>query len=176
MQKFISEFLNFVEQRESRLLSWGFYDVSFEVDELETLFETEASPELKEQWDGLRDQWPNFSALCDDLAYAGLLYRPDPSSEVFRSRFAEGVRLLARLRQMFTAKDWATGPNLVSDIKLHLESRRYPKRDNSPGECWADLKPVCTKVELQEAADAERPVEPDGARVDGLDRHPHLVA
>lgn len=151
MDDFISEFLTFIEQREARLLSWGFYDVFFDVQELEGIFDVEAPTVLKDAWNEWRHRWPDMSSLCDEMEYAGLLFRPEPGVETYRSRFAEGVRLTARLRQMFTPKDWATGPNLVSDIKLHLEPRRYPKRDEHPQDCLFDLETAFTKPRLQTA-------------------------
>lgn len=166
LQDFVSDFLSFIELREARLLSWGFYDVSLDIDELEELFEMEAPPELKERWAKLRHNWPDLSALCDDLAHSGLLYRPD--SETFRSRFAEGVRLLARLRQMFQPKDWATGANLISDVRLHLEPRCYPKRDQSPEECWLEIESACRKTELQKAAFRALSADNRGRRYEGF--------
>jgi hypothetical protein len=45
-----------------------------------------------------------------------LLYLLPGSLDSYRTRFAEGVRLIANLRQMFKPQDWATGPLLVSDF------------------------------------------------------------
>jgi hypothetical protein len=36
---FIAELLSFLERREARLLSWGFYDVSFGADEARAALE-----------------------------------------------------------------------------------------------------------------------------------------
>jgi hypothetical protein len=168
LDSFISEFLTFIEQREARLLSWGFYDVSFDVEELEEIFEAEAPSGLKDAWNKWRHRWPDMASLCDEMDYAGLLFRPETGIETYRSRFAEGVRLTARLRQMFQAKDWATGPNLVSDIKLHLEPRRYPNRDELPQDCLLDLEPIFTIPRIQTAAFEALSADSSGRVYDGF--------
>ena len=87
MDNFISEFLSFIEQREARLLSWGFYDVSFDIEELEVIFEAEAPPKLRDAWNECRHRWPDMASLCDEMEYAGLLFRLEPDIETYRSRF-----------------------------------------------------------------------------------------
>ena len=168
MNDFVSEFLTFIERRESRLLSWGFYDVSFDVEELEKVFDAEAPTELRDAWNDWRHRWPDMASLCDEMEYVGLLFRPEPGVETYRSRFAEGVRLTARLRQMFQPKDWATGPNLVSDIRLHLEPRRYPKRDEHPRDCLRDLESIFTNRRLQGAVFEALSVDSSGRPYDGF--------
>lgn len=149
---FVSEFLSFLEQQEVRLLSWGFYNVSFGLSEIEDLLEQEAPETLLKAWQKLQDEGWTMALLVDEMESSNLLYRIAPEAEVYRTRFAEGVRLLARLRQMFKLQDWATGPKLVSDIKLHLAPRRYPRRDQSAADCWKELEEVCWQRNLQRAA------------------------
>lgn len=148
---FVGEFLSFLEQQEARLLSWGFYDFAYSTSEVEELFQNFASDELKEFWSKFKTEL-TFDELLDEMEYAKLLYRPDENEYLYRTRFAEGVRLFARLRQMFKDKDWATGANLVSDIKLHLAPRRYPNRDQFAAECWNDLQPICRNEIIQKEA------------------------
>src|SRR5215216_1795578 len=152
LQHFVSEFLGFLEQWESRLLSWGFYDVAFSIEEIEDLIEAEGSKELVVAWRKLRREGWGVASLLDEMEHAGLLYQIDAGGEMYRTRFSEGVRLIARLRQMFSYKDWATGPGLVSDIKLYLAPRRYPKRDHTAEDCWSDLEPLCSRGDLQRSA------------------------
>lgn len=151
LKDFVGEFLSFLEQQEARLLSWGFYDFAYTVNEAEELFGNFADENLKKAWIELQDEWA-FDGLLDEMEHQGLLYRPDESEDSYRTRFAEGVRLFARLRQMFKEKDWATGANLVSDIKLHLAPRRYPFRKQTASDCWSDLQPICWNESLQKAA------------------------
>ncbi|MDA8637292.1 protein DpdJ [Rhodospirillales bacterium] len=47
----------------------------------------------------------------------------------YRSRFAELVRLTARSRQLFDGRPWRSSPSLVSDFRIDISPRRYPKRD-----------------------------------------------
>lgn len=149
MEAFPSRFLTFLETREQRLLSWGFYDVSFTVNEISTLLQNEGGAELQAEWQQLVDEGWSMADFVDELARANILYAIDKSSSRFRTRFAETVRLTARLRQMFREDQWATGPNLVSDIKLFLKPRKYPKRDQPAAECWSHLKEVSTNAGFQ---------------------------
>jgi hypothetical protein len=149
---FVSEFLSFLEQQEARLLSWGFYNVSFSISEVEDLLEQEAPDSLLEAWQVLQGEGWTISTLVNAMESSNLLYRASLVEEVYRTRFAEGVRLLGRLRQIFKPQDWASGPKLVSDIKLHLAPRRYPRRDHSAADCWKDLDEICWRRELQKAA------------------------
>lgn len=61
--------------------------------------------------------------------------RPDAPLR-WRTRMAEGLRLLARLRQLFPNRhegreDWITAPTLVADYRLLWRPRRYPRRDRT---------------------------------------------
>ncbi len=150
---FVSDFLSFLERQESRLLSWGFYNVSFDAAEVDSMIDQYTEPSLVRYWHGLldEDEWTTPS-LLDEMEHRGLLYRIDAEADTYRTRFAEGVRLIAHLRQRFKPKDWATGPPLVSDIKMHLAPRRYPRRDQSAAECWRDLEEVSWQRDLQRDA------------------------
>jgi hypothetical protein len=148
---FVSEFLNFIEEREQRLQNWGFYDVAFDEADLEQLLETDAPQTLREEWNEVAGSGLSLGSLLTQMRRAELLYLvPDGSGRV-RSRFAEGVRLLAHLRQRFDHQDWATGPRLVSDIKLHLAPRRYPVLHIKPAEAWAAMASHAKAPNLQRA-------------------------
>src|SRR5947207_15786903 len=58
----------------------------------------------------------------------------------YRTRFAEAIRLLYLLRQRFSFADWQTASRLVSDLKIQLQRRRYPKRDVEPEDLVAELR------------------------------------
>jgi len=152
LRPFISEFLTFLEQQETRLLSWGFYNVSFTNSEVEMLLAERAHEKLLAHWREIEDEGWSISTLLEEMEHNGLLYRITTGEDTYRTRFAEGVRLMAHLRQRFKAKDWATGPPLVSDIKLHLSPRKYPRRDQSAADCWHDLDEVSWQRNLQRAA------------------------
>jgi len=57
-QRFVSEFLGFLEKREERLLSWGFYDAAFEPDTVETALQEEGGEALVAAWETFRRKPP----------------------------------------------------------------------------------------------------------------------
>ena len=146
---FYDELLSFLEGREARLLSWGFYDVSFRAAEIEASFASHAPASLSGRWEPRRLLGETLEQHFWLMADAGLLYRIEQGGNRFRTRFAEGVRLTARLRQMFNANQWATAPTLVADIKLHLRLRLYPRQDQPAVECWGDLEAGASRLDLQ---------------------------
>jgi hypothetical protein len=150
MQEFASNFLTFLERREEKLLSWGFHNVQYsEADMLYALLH-EAPQELQGQWNELKASGTTFKTLLRELRQSHLLHRLPEATDMYRTRMAEGVRLLANLRQMFRPQDWATGPRLVSDVKIHLKDRIYPRRDLPPSDIWNDsLKELCPKGSKQ---------------------------
>ena len=148
MEAFPYRFLTFLETREQRLLSWGFYDVAFTPNEIVQLINSEGDEQLREQWHDVSKDW-TMEDFIGELAKANLLFQLDGNSPRFRTRFAESIRLIARLKQMFREDQWATGSNLVSDIKLHLKQRRYPQRDQTVEMCWNDMREHATKSGLQ---------------------------
>ncbi len=77
----------------------------------------------------------------------GLLFRwREADAYRYRSRLAESVRLVVRLRQLFPyhlkqPNGWLTGPTLVSDFRLLMRPREYPRRDRDSRDAiaaWAD--------------------------------------
>src|SRR4051794_1613491 len=104
---FVDGLLSFLERRETRLLSWGFYDITFRPAEAERVLAAEAPPQLAADWAARRAAGERLDALLGRMADAGLLYQPEPGMVAFRTRFGEGVRLLARLRQMFRPAQWS---------------------------------------------------------------------
>jgi hypothetical protein len=141
----LSEVLGMVERREATAISWGFYDLAFTARDLEHVLDEEAPTEVAEWWQKARHHGADGATLLSDMEEAGLVYRLASGGGQYRTRFAEGVRLIARLRQLFTSQQWSTGPSLVSDIKVHLAPRRYPRRTESAAQCWGDLEPHCRR-------------------------------
>ena len=65
---------------------------------------------------------------------------PVPGSDTrYRSRFAEGVRLLASLRQLFPGRRWEAAPSLMTDFRVDLRERQFPRRDRQAAEVVARL-------------------------------------
>lgn len=138
MQEFASNFLNFLERREEKLLSWGFHNIQYSAADIMHALQHEATQDLQDQWNTLQAQGTNFRTLIRELRRSHLLHRLPDATDMYRTRMAEGVRLLSNLRQMFDSQDWATGPRLVSDIKIHLKDRVYPRRDLPAVDVWND--------------------------------------
>jgi hypothetical protein len=123
MSEDVLEVLGAVELAEARLLSWGLVDGAFDEDELIALIEAETDRQgISESADG----------LLDELLERRLIIRVPDRPHHYRTRMAETIRLLARLRQLFTKHDgpaWRSAPRLVADFRFDLQPRRYPKRD-----------------------------------------------
>ena len=149
LQDFVSEFLTFLEKREERLLAWGFYSVRWTAADIEVAFSAEAPPVLQQAWEEFAAEGRTISSLLLQMRQRNLIYAVPDAAEAYRTRFAEGVRLLANLRQMFKVDDWATGPRLVSDIKLHISERQYPRRDQSAASVWSRLQPLCPPAQSE---------------------------
>lgn len=114
-------FLNELEQAEAKYLSWGYVEGSFTNDEL-----TELAEEFIR-----KNEIFNLTAedLINDLTEHGMIgLIPTSGEEVWRTRMAETVRLIARLRQWFPSKSWQTSPTLVADFRFQQRQRVYPKR------------------------------------------------
>ena len=103
-----------IEEIEVRSLIWGYVDGALSRQDVSQLAQDIAPGEDPED-------------LIEDLIDRRLLF--EVSDDGLRSRFAEGVRLFARLRQLFRHRPWQTAPRLVSDFRVDLRPRRYPDRD-----------------------------------------------
>ena len=161
--KFIAELLSFIEEREERLLGWGFYDVALEPSEVEALLVEHASDHLRAEWEDLEASGETMQHILGEMRHAGLLYQLPDGSGRLRTRFAEGVRLLARLRQRFGWDDWAGGKRLISDLKIHLAPRRYPKVDINFSQAWSEMATAAKRPALQRAVFEALASKPDGS-------------
>lgn len=72
---FVGEFLSFLELQEARLLSWGFYDFSYTLNNVEELFDEYADSDLKKSWSDLQADGMAMDELLYEMEHAGLLYR-----------------------------------------------------------------------------------------------------
>ena len=87
-------FLDKLERQEAELLSWGMVDGFFDVQELEDL----AEKFLDEQAAGGGSQaFASSDELIDWLEHQNLLWCiPNSGGDKWRTRMAEGVRLISR--------------------------------------------------------------------------------
>lgn len=133
-ERIVGELLTILERREAALMDWGFFDVVHTAGEIIALFESD--PQYGKDFSDLAHG--SEELFIDDLADAKLLHRLEGSyPRLYRSRFAESVRLMARLRQRFKEDDWAHAPELVSQVRLHLAARRFPVRNQGFDQAWA---------------------------------------
>lgn len=129
---FLSKVLDTIEEQESRLLVWGIVDGAFKKDELDDLI----IPLLDlEQINGLTDFFSPDEVINELLERRWILdVELIDQSVGYRSRMAETVRLLQRLRQLFPkhirqSNGWQEAPTLVADFRFLRRPRQYPKRD-----------------------------------------------
>ena len=131
-KKFLSSVLDFIEQRESRLLVWGIVDGLFQRDELLDLISPLIDSALESGFDEFFEANEVISAL---FALKWLVEVESSNGEIgYRSRMAETVRLLQRLRQLFPkhvrqSNGWQEAPTLVADFRFQRRRRQYPRRD-----------------------------------------------
>lgn len=114
--------LSAIELAEAPMLSWGDTEVSFDRPQLLAVV-TQALPTS------------NAEALLDDLIYGEFLFEVSylDSGPRYRSRSAETLRLLTRVRQLFPkagdpTAEWRSRPRLVRDYRYAIRPRRVPGR------------------------------------------------
>lgn len=134
-----NEVLSLIELEETKLLGWGFVNIHVDLrrDLLGLLSKLPATAVTL--W--AKAQQANYieQDIIQNLIDRRLLFEvPDG----YRSRFAETVRLLFLLRQRFSNDDWQVAPRLVSDFKLKLQPRRYPRRNITVEQLRVALKPL----------------------------------
>ncbi|RKH18569.1 DEAD/DEAH box helicase [Corallococcus sp. CA047B] len=121
------DFLGEIERAEAALLSWGIVDGFFSQEELQ-----DRASRFLDRMDSHAFEDPQ--GLLDWLENERLLWLVHGEDGRYRTRMAETLRLLARLRQIFADKPknpaarWRTGKNLVADFRLLLRPRLFPKR------------------------------------------------
>lgn len=124
------EVLSQLELQETNLLSWGFLGGKFDVQTyVQETLQHPATPLLAQLWEELLQQGVAENDIIANLKERKLLIID--SKGLGRSRYAETVRLLYLLKQRFNPQDWQNAPNLVSNIKMQLKYRRYPRRDQA---------------------------------------------
>ena len=138
----IADILTALEDRELPLLSWGVTETALSDDEVRAVLSDAVTHDLLS---GTTDG-PSEQDYLSKLTGHALLHRvPGSSPPRYRTRLAEGIRLLTRLRQLFpppanAPRDWwQAAPPLVADYRLHVEPRRYPRRTITPPQTISKL-------------------------------------
>lgn len=133
--------LDALESLEIRSLTWGFVD--------HTLGEAEAEAAIAAALQS-KSFTDSAAEVLKGLCNAALV-RPLQVGEErrYRTRVAELTRLLSRLRQWFPGNPWQSAPTLVSDFRISVRPRRYPRWNISPQEAWARLNAARQLSSLQ---------------------------
>jgi hypothetical protein len=181
-EKFLSQVLDVIEQSEARLLTWGIVDGFLTHREMVEFIEPLVDVALEEGMDEyvtadevieviLERKW----VTCVEL---------EQGTTGYRSRMAETVRLLQRLRQLFPkhagTSGWQQAPTLVADFRFLRRRREYPRR-NVPAECaLQQLGEVTSSATLLSAAQAllcpgGRPLVLAGFQVRATQRIVHAI-
>ncbi len=125
--------LDRLEEREDRLLAWGVVEGGFTLEEIESLVEDVLLEEAS-----LLDPIDVVAALKS----AGLVH--DAGDGILRTRSAETIRLMLRLRQIFHSSagrsSWIGAPTLVSDYRYLRRPRLYARRDRAASDVIAGLE------------------------------------
>ncbi|RLA81394.1 MAG: hypothetical protein DRG78_09260 [Epsilonproteobacteria bacterium] len=158
------KFLNLLEEIEYQSIQWGYTEGILTEDE------------IYDKADDFINNESNTNINSDDLI--GYLEGEKLIFEVttlqgqgYRTRFGEAIHLLTNIRQIFGKRTWQESPKLVSDFRVKLQKRFYPKREVSPTdtllrdelsnlsylqkEIWNDLTKDMTLAKFQENATCE---------------------
>jgi DEAD/DEAH box helicase/Helicase conserved C-terminal domain len=127
---FIERCLNEIELKESPFLVWGLVDSAFIKNDLADIID----PLLDEFIVAGNDFFYDSNQIIEELCIRGLLHHKIVDDQSFyRSRMAETIRLMSRLRQLFPNHEggdgWRQSATLVSDYRFVLRPRSFPKRN-----------------------------------------------
>lgn len=130
--------LDEIERKELQSLTWGYVDGSLS---------RESAIRLSQQvLDGEKSSG-DAEDLVEELIERGLVF--EVNGDRIRSRIAETVRLLSRLKQMFSEDQWYGAPRLVSDFRIDIRRRRYPRRDRPAGMVAAEHASILRTTALR---------------------------
>jgi hypothetical protein len=156
IDQFLLGVLDQIEQAEARLLTWGIVDGFLEQRELGAMIE----PLLDEALERGIDNFLLSQEVIDKLLERRWItvVELEDGSTGYRSRMAETVRLLQRLRQLFPkhagSSGWQQAPSLVADFRFLRRRREYPRRELTAESALKQLSEVTSNVALLTAAQA----------------------
>lgn len=147
--------LDTIEQQESRLLVWGVVDGFFNRSELLEIIDPIIDSALEM---GAEDFFQVDDVIKALIDLKWLIEVESFGGEIcYRSRMAETVRLLLRLRQLFpkharTGTGWQEAPTLVADFRFQRRRRIYPLRDVEVNSTLQRLRAVTSNVAILSGA------------------------
>jgi hypothetical protein len=151
-EPFLAACLDTIEQQEARILTWGMVDGFLSAEELASIID----PLLDDPKFAGGLTFVSVREVLEELSRRALLFDVgDGEGARFRSRMAETVRLLFRLRQLFPKHrgptGWQTAPTLVADFRFIWRRRRYPRRGMNASESVAAIATACADDHEREA-------------------------
>lgn len=147
--------LDQIEQSEARLLTWGLVDGHVSASEMHRIVDGL----LDDPATGAGVRFHDAGEVIAELIDRALLFDigEEPGTR-FRSRMAEGVRLLFRLRQLFPQHrgptGWQSAPTLVADFRFIWRRRRYPRRDIDAASALARISAASSDQSARSALSA----------------------
>ena len=141
LDKLCNEVLTTIESSELKLLNWGFVELQSALDSTLPILMKALSEHGKQLWEHAQQFDITLDDIIVNLKRRQLIFNTTAQGQnLYRSRFAETIRLLSLLRQRFSFEDWQTASRLVSDVKISVDRRRYPKRNISKEELVEELR------------------------------------
>jgi hypothetical protein len=145
LKQLADDVLTFIEQREAEQVAYGVYDVTMTGAEVFDSFEPSEDIQLAavEKTEAIIEA---LQQLGNDLQIIRFNKADSPTEWVFRSRIAETVRLLTKLRQRIVLHNpekekhrISKSKRLVADVKFSVASRRVPRRNIKVRMCMTPL-------------------------------------
>lgn len=155
-EQFLRKVLDQIEQGETGLLTWGIVDGFLDEREIHDLIEPLLDAALEE---GI-DTYLVPHEVVEVMRQRGWITEVELAngSIGYRSRMAETVRLLQRLRQLFPKhagpSGWQQAPTLVADFRFMRRRRAYPRRDLSAEYALQQLRESTKNDAVLTAAEA----------------------
>lgn len=163
-QKFLLHILDRIEEEECKLLVWGLVDGVIS----KTVIDDMIWEEIDKAHTKKFYEFDDSEKVIEELLNQKLIIVAHSNSEsmAYRSRMAETIRLLQRLRQLFKKHDkrpngWLDAPSLVADFRFQRRQRRYPKRFIDKSAALNKIKSYTTNSHLIAAAEALLPNNPN---------------
>ena len=143
--------LSGIELRELGLLKWGILDSSMTRNEVDGAVAKSFEQPAKQGSsvdDHSHEPLGDPAVVVDRLCELGLIVRPPDGG--YRSRMAETVRMLARLRNLKRSEPTWEGVPLVNDYRIEHRPRSRPARD-LPGAQLTDTAPEGSGPQVTES-------------------------
>ncbi len=150
----VEKALDQLERMEVRVLVWGLVDSALSEVEVDDALRDilNENQYLASDAECTIDTESRFRQRLLELGSLTQVFGRPLTPARYRTRMAEGIRLFARLRQLFPGKHegngWVTGATLVADYRLLWRPRKYPARNLSPADAQTAIAARVTDPRL----------------------------